>query len=383
MAFTSRWSVRLLCSLGFCIAFAGRSAAADAPMASKPIDLVLCLDTSNSMDGLINSAKAKLWDVVNELARLKPTPNLRVALYSYGNDNYPANIGWVRKDVDLTTDLDDVYKALNALKTRGGTEYVARVTKAAIEDLKWSKEEGALKIIFVCGNEPVDQDKQIHLKDVAVQAKRAGVIVNTIYCGPGNHAETPGWKAFAEDCAGSYLNIDQDKAKTQIAIKTEFDDEIIRLSGELNKTYVCYGKEGQERANNQHAQDRNAAAAAPEAAVARSVSKAGALYKNSTWDLVDCLKEKDFDLAKIKDEDLPEELRKLTPALRLEFLKKKAEERAALQKKVEELSASRQKKIDEALAAQPKSTADRALDEAVRGMVRTQAHAKGFTTDGK
>jgi len=56
----------------------------------KDIDLVLCLDVSNSMDGLIDSAKAKLWDIVNEMARLKPTPNLRVALYSYGNDNHDA-----------------------------------------------------------------------------------------------------------------------------------------------------------------------------------------------------------------------------------------------------------------------------------------------------
>ena len=31
--------------------------------APKAIDLVLCLDTSNSMDGLIDSAKIKLWDI--------------------------------------------------------------------------------------------------------------------------------------------------------------------------------------------------------------------------------------------------------------------------------------------------------------------------------
>ncbi len=28
------------------------------------------------MDGLIASAKIQLWNVVNELARIKPTPNL-------------------------------------------------------------------------------------------------------------------------------------------------------------------------------------------------------------------------------------------------------------------------------------------------------------------
>src|SRR5205085_2425645 len=60
------------------------------------IDLILCIDTSNSMDGLIGAAKQKLWDIVNTLARAKPKPNLRVALYSYGNDGYDAKKGWVR-----------------------------------------------------------------------------------------------------------------------------------------------------------------------------------------------------------------------------------------------------------------------------------------------
>src|SRR5688572_10010248 len=72
-----------------------------APPAAKPkaVDVVLCLDTSNSMDGLIDSAKRKLWAVVNDLAKIEPAPTLRVALYSYGNDTYDPKAGWVRKDL--------------------------------------------------------------------------------------------------------------------------------------------------------------------------------------------------------------------------------------------------------------------------------------------
>src|SRR5262245_48089293 len=112
---------------------APKPAAADAqkPVEGKPIDLVLCLDVSGSMNGLIDSAKLRLWDIVNELARLKPTPKLRVALYSYGATNYPADKGWVRKEGDLTEDLDDGYKMRKALRTGGGTDDVARVTKTA------------------------------------------------------------------------------------------------------------------------------------------------------------------------------------------------------------------------------------------------------------
>ena len=42
------------------------------PLANKKnkqtIKVALLLDTSNSMDGLINQAKAQLWEIVNELS---------------------------------------------------------------------------------------------------------------------------------------------------------------------------------------------------------------------------------------------------------------------------------------------------------------------------
>jgi hypothetical protein len=354
------------------------------PAEGKPIDLVICLDISGSMDGLIDSAKLQLWNVVNELARIKPTPNLRVGLYTYGATRYAPEKGWVNKDVDLTEDLDSVYKALSGLRTGGGEEYVARVAKAALEEQKWTTEKGALKVIFVCGNEPVNQDKQVPLDDVAAQAKKAGVIVNTIYCKWNHDQEISGWAAFSESCGGRHVDIDQNKAGRQVTVKTEFDDPIIKLSEELNKTYVAYGREGQAAAANQAAQDKNAkdapvpAGAAQTAAIARGVSKAGALYRNGAWDLVDKMKEKDFDIAKIKEEDLCDEMKKLKPEERLSYLKKKAEERAELQKKVADLAAKRQKKIDEELAKQPKTDAEKALDEAFKAVIRDQAKAKGF-----
>src|SRR2546421_10348602 len=124
-----------------------------APAKEKTIDVVLCLDVSNSMDGLIASAKIKLWDIVNDLGKVKPTPNLRVGLYSYGHNNYPRDRGWVRKELDLTTDLDSVYQKLNGLTTFGGEEYVARVCRDAIAEQKWADGKKTLKMIFVCGNE--------------------------------------------------------------------------------------------------------------------------------------------------------------------------------------------------------------------------------------
>ncbi len=112
---------------------------------AKKVDLVIALDTSSSMDGLIDSARSKLWDVVNLLAHAKPAPLVRVGLISYGNDGYDARVGWVRKDAELTTNLDDVYEKLFALRTNGGSEYVARAVHDATTEMKWDQDQGTLE----------------------------------------------------------------------------------------------------------------------------------------------------------------------------------------------------------------------------------------------
>src|SRR5512147_1116888 len=59
----------------------------------KSIKLALLLDTSNSMDGLIDQAKSQLWSIVNELAKAEcdnTKTELKIALYEYGNDGLPS-----------------------------------------------------------------------------------------------------------------------------------------------------------------------------------------------------------------------------------------------------------------------------------------------------
>src|SRR5438132_4928186 len=83
----------------------------------RHVDVVIALDTSSSMDGLIDSARQKLWDIVLLLGKAQPQPILRVGLISYGNTNYDSSVGWVRKESDLTGDLDKIYSKLFALRT--------------------------------------------------------------------------------------------------------------------------------------------------------------------------------------------------------------------------------------------------------------------------
>ena len=65
------------------------------PAETRAVDLAICLDTSGSMQGLIDSARQGIWAIVNDLALAQPTPKLRVALLTYGNNGHSPESGWV------------------------------------------------------------------------------------------------------------------------------------------------------------------------------------------------------------------------------------------------------------------------------------------------
>jgi hypothetical protein len=351
--------------------------AAPKPAAPQHIDVVLCLDTSNSMDGLINAAKMKLWDIVNDLAKIKPAPTLRVGLYSYGNTGYNAKDGWVRKELDLTVDLDMVYQKLNALTTNGGQEYVARVSRDAIDQQKWSEDPQALKLIFVAGNEPASQDPTVKMDQVSTLAKDRGIIINPIYCGGADDKDGTSWRQLAALAGGRFANIDQNGGA--VAIATPHDKELAELSTRLNTTMVVYGGEKAKEAQlNQVAQDANALKQGIAAAAARSQTKGGGLYCTSDWDLVDrCKRDANFDITKVPEDQLSDEMKKMKPEERVAHVKKKMAERDALQKQIDDLGNKRQAYIAEELKKN-KSAGDKAFDASIRATIREQAAQKGI-----
>ena len=353
----------------------GRSRLQAADEKTRRVDVAVCLDTSNSMDGLIESAKQKLWAVVNELTQAKPTPHLRVALYHYGNTGLNSEVGWVEKKLDLTDDLDEVYNQLFSLTTNGGTEYVARVMSAARDGLKWARDRDELKMIFVCGNEPATQDPKITIQDACKKTIGKGIIVNSIFCGNSAEGEQTGWRDVAVLADGRYAAIDQDHGVVQIPAPQ--DKELAKLSEALNKTYLPFGAHGAYGASNQRRQDSNAATLNAASVAERTVAKASAQYRNARWDLVDASKTTDFDLAKIPVKQLPESMRKMTPAERKAHLEKLAADREGLQKKIAELGRKRQAFI---AAEMKKRNLDdkQSLDAAIRKAVREQAAARGF-----
>ena len=345
------------------------------PSPERVIDLAICLDTSNSMDGLIDSARMKLWQIVTELSQARPIPRLRVAVLAYGTPSYGAHTGWVRVESDLTDDLDTVYEKLMSLRTNGGTEYVARVTSYAVNELSWDDRNDTLRMIFVAGNESADQDPQIRTAGVARTAATRNVIVNTIYCGREGNSDSAGYRRFASLAHGRFAAIDQSSGVR--TVNTPYDGDLARLSGELNGTYLAYGARGAEKAANQRRQDANAATLAPSVAAERARAKSSRLYRNHSWDIVDALIEKKgFKLEDLEADELPAEMREMSNEEAEVFVKETAKRRSEIQSEIKRITRLRSEHV-------AKEKADRApgegsFDTAVRAAVREQAEAAGY-----
>lgn len=338
---------------------------------SKHVDLVIAIDTSSSMDGLIDSARGKLWDVVNLLGQAKPQPILRVGLISYGNTSHNAQQGWVKKEIDLTSDLDKVYSKLFELRTSGGEEYVARAVTVATNEMSWDQNQDSLKIVFVAGNESASQDPKISLETAIGDASQKGILVNTIYCGNARNSEANGWAQVATMGHGKYASIDHNNI---VAVNTPYDSELGALNGQLNKTYVAYGSHGGEGLAMQAAQDKNATATSAPAAASRVAAKGSGLYSNENWDLVDARKKgksvKDMPVAA-----MPAEMKPMTAVQREKFVDEKTKERDQIQQRIAEVSKKREQFIK---TERSKSGGPANLDDAMKSAVQPAAEAAGF-----
>src|SRR5881628_3682055 len=130
-----------------------RAADPPKPEQDKPrIDVVFCIDCSGSMGPVIETAKQKVWAIVNEIARAKPSPELRIGLVGYGDSDRNFRI------FALSNDLDDVYKNLLTFKDEGwGTEFVGLAIQKATTEMKWADGKQVHKVIYVVGNETAHQ----------------------------------------------------------------------------------------------------------------------------------------------------------------------------------------------------------------------------------
>lgn len=347
-----------------------------APIKDNIVQIALLLDTSNSMDGLLNQAKSQLWDIVNEFSLAKcgneTRPNLQIALYQYGNDNLSAGEGYIQQVLGFSSDLDEISEKLFSLTTNGGEEYCGKVLQTSLHQLPWNKDPDLLRMIFIAGNEPFDQGRY-NYRTALANANEKDVVVNTIFCGNYELGISTDWKNGAALTGGEYMAIDHNKEVVHIT--TPYDDIIIKLNSKLNKTYISYGSMGKAKYMAQETQDNNALEMQEAVAVKRAVSKSSRLYNNKKWDLVDAYEDEEFEISSIENDELPLELQGRNEKEIKTYVETKKSEREQIQKEIQEYNTKRLAYISE------NQTNDKSgeLENAMIKAIKKQAASKNYS----
>ena len=338
--------------------------------ARPKVDIVIALDTSGSMSGLIDAARHKLWDIVNEIAKVQPAPRLRVGLVTFGSQG-SENDGYVVMQTKLTTDLDGLYAKLAALRTSGGTEYVARTIKRSVTEFDWDRDPDTLRQIYVAGNESANQDRRVTLTRALALAKKGDIYVNAIFCGTETHFDASSWRDVAEAGNGMFASIDHNHGTVVVA--SPYDRKLNALSQKLNATYIPYGTDGRSGAARQREQDQAANALHGASAAERAVAKSSSVYTNAKWDLVDAMKSK----RGVPRSALPAPLAKMSSADRDAYVKRVDRQRAQIKAEIQRLAKKRKEYVAGEMRAKGLNEG-KSFNQAIKRALKKQAAEKNL-----
>lgn len=368
-------------------ALAGKRMEAELPSPSAPtatttasteplIQLAILLDTSGSMDGLIDQARCQLWTAVSEVAKAsrdgRPV-RLEIAVYQYGTEFVSKSQGALRQVCGFTDDLDEVSAALFGLKVKGGEEYCGEVISRAAADLDWASQSDVYKSIFIAGNESFQQG-EVTFASALPQLNERGVVVNTIFCQSPKYQADEVWELAARTSGGRYSLIDHNHHLPNIP--TPMDEDLVKLNEEMNETFVWFGKGADQAAANQKQQDANARGLSAHAFAARMSSKIGHLYHHVDHDLIDALEHEKVNLAKMPVEKMPETLQAMSAEQRMTYLNGLMSQRQSIRRRMADVISRRHTFLMSQLPGKQGQPA--VLGEALTDVLTAQAGDRGF-----
>jgi hypothetical protein len=340
---------------------------------TRKIQVAILLDVSNSMDGLIEQAKAQLWDMVITLGKTqctdKSTPKVELALYEYGRPANGADKGYIRQLSPFTNDLDSVSKLLFSIVTNGGDEFCGQVIYKSMDELNWDKSPDNYKVIFIAGNEDFLQGN-VQYTEGCNKAKTNGIIVNTIYCGPYDAGVREHWNLGSECGKGSYTNIDQN-AK-EIVIPTPYDSTLMVLNTKLNGTYIGFGYMASGGATRQMEADALNSGLSTNVQAKRVAAKSSSVYNNASWDMIDAYKADSSYLKKLKKDDLADSLKQKSTKELEALVKEKSAERGAVQTEITKTILQRNDYIAAEKARMATKNNEPTLESAINKILKEQ-----------
>jgi uncharacterized protein YegL len=356
------------------LAFALATLPLSAAVAKPTVEVAFVLDTTGSMGGLIEGAKRKIWSIATAIVDSNPDADVRMGLVAYRDigDDY------VTRKIDLTTDIQDLYAHLLELKARGGGDWPESVNEAldvAVNKLQWTAGGDTRRIVFLVGDAPPHMDYAQDTKyPVTLSvAKQKDIIVNTVLAGNAQDTERV-WRDIAQNGNGRFIPIPQDGGQIVI-IETAFDQDIIILQREINGTVIPYGPRSlQKRTEDKTQQLLQAAAPSQASEMASFINKRARSTSEAVTgegDLVSDIAAGRQQLATLKDDELPDNLRALKPEARIDEVNKQMDQRKVLNDKLGALVAMRDKYVADERARAPKASSfDRVVEDTLKAQIK-------------
>jgi Mg-chelatase subunit ChlD len=343
--------------------------------AKQVVEVAFVLDTTGSMGPLIEGAKRKIWSIATSIVDCSPDAEIRMGLVAYRDigDDY------VTKRFDLTTDIQDLYGKLLALRAQGGGDWPESVNEAlevAVKRLSWTQDDNVKRIVFLVGDAPphMDYTQDTKYPQVVRMARDRGIIVNAVQAGDAQDTARV-WRTIAQMGNGEYIPIPQDGGQL-VVIETPYDTRIIELQKKINGTVVPYGTR-ERRSDVEHKVGQVAAAPAPAASDMasymnkRSAGSATSRAVTGDGDLVADAAEGRVKLDALKDEELPDNLKTMKPAERRGYVDKQITTRQALNSELSALVKQRDSYVATESAKQPAGAPD-SFDRVVSTTIRKQ-----------
>ena len=205
------------------------------------------------------------------------------------------------------------------------------------------------------------------------RAARAGIIINTVQCGAMVET-TKVWQDIAKKSEGRFAQIEQSGGMA--VVKTPFDSRMSELSKKLSATAVAYGDTDAREAMRRTLKDAEDDMA--EAPGEASAERAGYMAKSgkiARADLLGMLERKSIKLEDVKEDQLPEKLKAMSPEERKAAIDKLLAERKALREELISLDKQRADFVKKELAK--RGSSGDAFDDKVLGTLKEQAKKIG------
>jgi len=280
-----------------------------------PLDIVFIVDISSSTTGLLSSVRNNFWEINNDISRLKPEPDYRIGLMLLGRPSFKEENAYIKIASDLTTDIDYVANEMFIIKDNAtkGKVYFGNAIKETVDEMSWSKDAKAVKLIFLVGNGPLSNGYDY--TKAAESAVKEGIKIYSLYfpniTSGRDEAE---WKDLGEKGNGNYASILLSAGNNIVFEKNYHNDLLVEANSAINNTYLYYGEQGKDRFEALERLDILTNSVSDWETEARSFLKGTKLYqsKNASWDLVDLSNKQTINYSKIDRKFLPPKMENIS-----------------------------------------------------------------------